>query len=258
MSWSIVFWIIGVWVVTASAAATGTDTYSPDYTWIKAVAICVAHILATQIRPLLRDRAQMVNSFAAGMSVTYIFLHLAPEIDDGHDLLGKFIYLFLLAGFTFYYGLEKYLLRSQAAEDGGDGRLRVILSLGSYWVYNWLIVVGLPDGPSISVFQVSLITIAIGLHLLYNDYDFGSEHPEMFDRWGRFVVASAPLVGLLCRVYLRPDIKVFKDIFTATLAGSVVYSVFKKELPHPERSSLKSFFVGILCYTVLLVLIDHV
>jgi zinc transporter ZupT len=254
-----VFWsLVAAGAATASAAVPETNSYSPDRTWIKAAAICILHLLATQIRPLLQDRAKMVSSFGGGMAVSYVFANLIPELGEGHEVVGELIYLFVLVGFVVYYGLESRISRSQPTARGGDHRSNFMLSLGSYWMYNWLIVFGLPDGPSVSAIHVSLMTVAIGLHLLHSDYDIGSEYPEMFNRWGRFVVACAPLIGLLCRFYFRPDGELVKDLLTAVLAGSVVYCVFKKELPNPERSSFKWFFVGIVVYTFLLVMVKQV
>jgi|GEM_PF-1174924 len=259
MSRSLVLWsIVAAGAVAASAPVPETSAYPPDRTWIKAVAIGVLHLLATQIRPLLSGRAQMINSFAGGMAVTYVFGQLLPELREGHEVVGELIYLVVLLGFVVYYGLETHISRSQSRAGDDARHSSFLLSLGSYWLYNWLIVFGLPDGPSVSAIHVSLMTIAIGLHLLHSDYDIGSEYPEMFHRWGRFVVACAPLVGLLCRFSFRPDGELFKDILTAVLAGSVVYSVFKKELPNPKLSSFRWFFVGIVVYTFLLVMVKQV
>jgi len=259
MSRSLVFWsLVAAGAVAASASVPEGSAYPADRTWIKAAAIGVLHLLATQIRPLLSGRAPMVNSFAGGMSASYVFLHLLPELDEGHEVVGELIFLFVLVGFVVYYGLERHISKSQPTAGDGARHSSFRLSLGGYWLYNWLIVFGLPDGPSVSAIHVSLMTVAIGLHLLHSDYAIGSEYPEMFNRWGRFVVACAPLVGLLCRFSFRPDGELVKDILTAVLAGSVIYSVFKKELPNPERSSFQWFFVGIGVYTLLLVMVKQV
>jgi len=255
---SIIFAFLLGGVVAASAAALDTSLSLPDLTWIEALILCVLHLLATQLHPLLDKRADIINSFAGGMSITYVFGHLLPELDEGHEVIGELIYLVVLIGFVVYYGLERHINKSRSTVEGGDDRAQLVISLGSYWVYNWLIVLGLPDGPSASLPHVLLMTAAMGLHLLHSDYDFGNEYPEMFKRWGRFLIASAPLVGLICRFYFQPEVEILKDTLTAILAGSVIYSVFKKELPYPERTNIVWFFVGILIYTFLLVLVRRV
>lgn len=241
-------------IVALAAVESETGMELPDYTWIKAIVICGLHLLATRIRPVIGKYDRMVNSFAGGMAATYIFLQLLPEVDEGHAVVGNMVYLFVLIGFVTYYGIEKYIHHSKTVTGGDHHGLRFRLLLRRYWFYNWLMIFGLPDGPGASVVHVALITLAMGMDLVHGDYSLGSEYPQQYDRWGRFAIASAPLVGLACRIYLRPEAEVVKDIMTAFLAGSIVYSVFRSELPHPEKASFRWFSIGIIGYTLLVVL----
>lgn len=255
MNRGIFFWAFAAGAVTAAALVPETGVHSPDGTWIKAVAICVLHLFVHQLRPLLNRYTVLISSFAGGMSVTYVFGSLLPELSLGHKVVGDLIFLIVLVGFVIYYGLDRRVRMGRPEAEGNNQRSAFMLTLGSYWLYNWLIVFGLPDGASVSAIHVSLMTVAMGLHLGYNDYLISNDYPALFDRWGRFVLATAPIVGLLCRFYLRPHVgELPKDILTAILAGSIIYSVFKNELPYPERTRFGVFLVGITTYTVLLIL----
>lgn len=96
-----------------------------------AVVLAVLHLLAPHIRrlPLVPERA--TGSFAGGLAVAYVFLHLLPELSEGNDSVGEAldnvvtitplldlgIFLVALAGFLLFYGLERLAQRSEPLGD---------------------------------------------------------------------------------------------------------------------------------------------
>jgi len=254
MKTNTVFWIVVMVIIIMTTVFFQPASFLQDTSWIKALTICVLHYFAPQIRPHLRKYEPYVNSFAGGMAVTYIFGHLLPEIDEGHEVVGELIYLLILLGFVVYYGLERRLRLSQQKQVGNHELSAFTLSMSGYWIYNFLIVFGIPASISASPFHLALVTVAMGLHLLHSDFEMGSKHPQLFDNYGRYLLVGAILAGYFCR-FLQPDSELFRDSMTAFLAGSIIYSVFKKELPHPEQTSVKWFLIGIITYTLLLILL---
>ncbi|WP_219412531.1 hypothetical protein [Pseudonocardia nigra] len=91
------------------------------------------------------------GSFAGGLAVAYVFLHLLPEIAEGNEAIGEAlsdvlrptplldlgIFLVALAGFTAFYGLERLAQRGSAAGEPTAGVYW--LHLGSFMIYNALI-----------------------------------------------------------------------------------------------------------------------
>ena len=56
-----------------------------------AVLLAALHLSAPSIRklPLVPERA--TGSFAGGLAVTYVFLHLLPEIAAGNEAIGELL-----------------------------------------------------------------------------------------------------------------------------------------------------------------------
>jgi len=254
MKTGIAFWIVIVISIIVVATIFEPATFMDDTSWMKALAIFFIHYFAPQIRPHLKKYESYIISFAGGMAVTYVFCQLLPEIDEGHAVVGELIYLFILLGFIIYYGLERYLRKLQKRNVKSIENYEFSLAFGGYWIYNFLIIFSIPDTLSVSHIHVLLMAFAMGLDLLHNDFEMGSKHPRLFDKWGRYLLAIATLAGYFCR-FLQPDGEAFNDIMTAILAGSIIYSVFKNELPNPERTSVLWFSIGIIFYTFLLVLL---
>jgi hypothetical protein len=104
-----------------------------------AVLLAGLHLAAPRIRklPLVPERA--TGSFAGGLAVAYVFLHLLPEIAAGNESIGEAlsrvlnptpltdlaIFLVALAGFTAFYGLERLADRRRPAPAGVGGRSAV-------------------------------------------------------------------------------------------------------------------------------------
>ncbi len=90
-----------------------------------AVALAALHLAAPRIRtlPFVPERA--TSSFAGGLAVAYVFLHLLPEVAEGNEAVGEAlsdvlhptplielaIFFVALAGFTIFYGLERLARR---------------------------------------------------------------------------------------------------------------------------------------------------
>jgi hypothetical protein len=93
-----------------------------------AVVLAGLHLAAPRIRRLPFVPEAVTGSFAGGLAVAYVFLHLLPELAEGNESVGEAlrrvlrptplvdlgIFLVALAGFTAFYGLERLADRRQA------------------------------------------------------------------------------------------------------------------------------------------------
>src|SRR3954454_17154285 len=93
---------------------------------VTALVLAGLHLAAPRIRklPFVPERA--TGSFAGGLAVAYVFLHLLPEIAAGNDAIGEAlsdvieptplvelgIFLVALTGFTIFYALERLAART--------------------------------------------------------------------------------------------------------------------------------------------------
>ncbi len=117
------------------------------------LALVGLHLLAPRIRRLPAVPEHATGSFAGGLAVAYVFLHLLPELAAGNEALGEVledvvditplldlaIFGVALLGFVIFFGLERAARRSpgDGRRDGEVGVLR--LHLASFALYNALI-----------------------------------------------------------------------------------------------------------------------
>jgi len=225
------------------------------------------HAAAPRIRrlPLVPETA--TGSFAGGLAVAYVFLHLLPELAAGNEAIGDalgdaveptplldlVIFLVALAGFAAFYGLERLARRGAAAATGGREPVGIYrLHLGSFMVYNGLITYTMALRLRTGLAFAVLFAIAMGLHFVLTDRGLEERYPRQFTGRGRLALAVALLVGWVLSAVLAPSSTLIVALLTALLAGSILLNVFKEEIPSGRRSSFGWFVVGLVLYAGLL------
>lgn len=238
--------------------------------------LAALHLLAPRIRklPLVPERA--TGSFAGGLAVAYVFLHLLPELAEGNEAIGEVlhdviqptplmdlaIFLVALAGFTAFYGLER-LADGHADPKGGAGPKTTgrsnggvyALHLGSFVVYNALITYTMALRLRTGILFAVMFTVAMGLHFVLTDRGLEEHYPRRFDLRGRLLLAAALVVGWGLAALFAPSSTLVVALLTALLGGSILLNVFRQELPSNRASSFGWFLTGLTMYAGLLALV---
>ena len=222
-----------------------------NWTMVFAVTIAAAHIVSPKMRQVIESHEHQFGSFGGGMAAGYVFVHLFPELDAGHDFIGDRIDGVVLIGLLMYYGAEVYLARKRLKHPETEGKHGFGIEISLGWVYTWLILYSLPDELTENGLTLVPGLIAVILHLVFSDSHLGKSYPKRFDGYGRFVLASAALAGWATDLFYFEDDPLISDVLTALLAGSVVYKLFKHEMPDGNKSSFGWFLVGTVSFTAL-------
>jgi hypothetical protein len=252
--------------------------------WIAAaltVVLAGLHLAAPWIRRLPMVPERYTGSFAGGLAVAYVFLHLLPEIAAGNEAIGEAlqdvieptpllelaIFLVALAGFTLFYGLERLAtahgardaLPAAAPAPGGERTVETAgvyaLHLGAFMVYNALITYTMVLRVRTGVAFAVLFTVAIGLHFLLTDRSLTEHYPRRFRTHGRLQLAAALVLGWLLAAVAAPTSTVVVALLTAFIGGTTLLNVFKEEVPSNRSSSFGWFTTGLVLYAVLLAVI---
>lgn len=224
------------------------STASVILPFLVAMVLAATHVAGPHLRRFFASHEESVRSLGGGMAAAYAFLLLLPELEYGHEFLGDGIHFLMVGGLLLFLALEIYLQRSE--ERGELSVARAFhLHIAMMWLYNWTVVYALPDLVLNVGAQAMISAAAIGLHLLYKDFVVGFHEREQFDRWGRFWLASAPLVGWACVFFFTPT-EAVSDLLFALLAGYLLQNVFRNELPGYHESKIRWFTGGVLLFTI--------
>ena len=224
------------------------------------------HYLSPWFANHLPGNGRSFVSFASGVAVAYVFLHMLPDLVEYNKPIGRFllhaqwltpftellIYIVALFGFLIYYGFD--LLAERYRDGGHNDGLVYGLHLTMFCLYNFLITYTMSLRALSSITATILFTIAMALHFVLTDRKFCRFYNIQFNHVGRFLLISALLVGWLCSVIFDPVNVLVAAFMVAFLAGSVLLNVFREELPATGLTSYCWFTFGALIITLILLL----
>jgi len=234
---------------------------------VLAVGLAIVHLFSSRLRWLNAVPRNRWLSFASGVSVAYVFVHLLPELSAAQEtiadnldstllFLEHHVYLVALLGLTVFYGLERSAKvsrqRNRQAGKGDFTEAEVFwLHIISFATYNALIGYLLLHREAPGVLNLLLFFVAMALHFVVNDFGLREHHKQPYDRIGRWVLAIAVIMGWIIGRETEIDRAAIAVLF-AFLAGGVVLNVLKEELPEERESRFWAFVLGVAIYAALL------
>lgn len=198
-----------------------------------------------------RSRASCATmaSFVGGVSLSYVVLHLLLELIQGgrvavHNVLpfapepAESLMLVLFAALVVFFMLYREVERAS----GSSYAYRLLML--PYVCYN--AVVGgalLGEETHKGALNLLLFLLALGLHMMVNDYLLTQQLPAEARRRWRLALAVAPVVGCLAWLWsgLPGDLYY---VLLAFIVGSNILSVLRHELPAPEDTRVGAFLAG--------------
>lgn len=232
------------------------------------VFLSIIHLVGYRLKFLNTIPRSRWLSFGGGVSVSYVFIHLLPELSSGQAVvmeskffLGNFVnhhlYLVSLAGLVLFYSLERIIRRkkeiiSQGSLDQGG---IFWLHISSFSLYNILIGYTMVNRDEGGIPSLFLFAVAMGFHFLINDFGLLHHHKNDYIKKGRWFLSISVIVGWISGVAISiPEISVL--IIFAFLSGGIILNTLKEELPDERKSRLDAFIGGVLAYATILILMD--
>ncbi len=98
-----------------------------------------------------------------------------------------------------------------------------------------------------------IFTFAMGLHFMLVDRRLNTAFPTLFKTKSRMVLLAALFLGWFLTDVTNPINVVLASFMIAFLSGSVLYEVFREELPVVNGVKFLSFSMGLISVAALLV-----
>jgi len=207
-------------------------------------------------------------SAAAGISVAYIFVDVLPELEfqrqvvlkaaQGAELLfaEQRIYLLALLSFVVVYGLEHMALvtREGRRETVAAGKTDAVywVHLAGYAAYSALIGYLVVNRAERGALALGVYAFAMAVHFLIIDHALAEEHGRAYAPRGRWLLATSVLVGWLVGASTPVSELVIARLF-AVLAGGVVITSLRAELPDDRQGRFWPFCLGAVTFAAFLI-----
>ncbi|WP_196258019.1 hypothetical protein [Pelagibacterium limicola] len=223
-----------------------------------AVGFALICIFAGRLSLVWRLDRNVWRSLAGGVATAYVFVFLLPELSAHHRAIEEqlfqrasaSLYALVLLGTCFYYGLEVFLSHSEGRT---YQRLGFWAHTAGFSLYYALIGYFLLRREDQSVGGELIYFLVLGLHAFALDIAFREQNHDLYDRYGRWVMAGSVLAGWAIGVAtIVPD--VFAGMAFALLAGGMILNVLKQELPAGGEGRYLPFIAGATICTALLMI----
>lgn len=235
-------------------------------TFILTIGFVSIHIFAKNLHVLNVITRHHFLSLSSGIAVSYVFVHLLPELNHYQKVLESsieynflsviesHIYIMSLFGLVLFYGLEIVVKKDKENDEESNSSLRIFqIHMGSFFLYNAIIGYLLVRGDYDGMKEIIMFFLAMSVHFIANDWSLRTSHQKIYHRYGRWLIAFAILFGWGLGVLVEVK-EVLVSLLVAFLAGGIILNVLKEELPEDKKSSIPAFLVGVMGYTVLLLL----
>ena len=180
------------------------------FSGLAAILLSLTHLFVNRLT-LLRDipRSKWL-SVAGGISVTYIFIHVLPELEEWQELftaegkkgfLKHHLYLVALTGLAVFYGLERAARltgpsrRDRSGPDETDNPTIFWIHILFFTLYNLLIGYLLIHRDTAELSDLVFFTLAMLFHFAVNDHGLHDHYAKRYHTRGRWIVSGAILLG---------------------------------------------------------------
>jgi hypothetical protein len=212
-------------------------------------------------------------SFAAGISVSYTFVHVLPALHeiraihtqspaDFYMVIPEYsVYLWTMAGFMVFYGLETMAARPRQGPEntpgdgGSEGPWKPWVHISGFAVYAWLLTY-MMVWTGKGTLTLCLFAVAMGMHILPIACSLSSEYQAVYDRRGAFLPALASIAGWASSLALDIPRPILLNL-VAVVAGGVIVNAAIAELPKEKEGRYWYFLGGAAVYTALLLTLSH-
>ena len=231
-----------------------------------ALLLALAHSLVNYLSEFITlDKSKYKScliSLVAGISVTYIFLHLLPGLYEGVLEIRNSLFIYVLVGFVLFHVTEKFIYRyvgkGKISED-----LKISHSFGLF-LYDFSIGILLVYFMSISVLEGLLFFIPVffhaglsnlGMHKIHGLHE--REQPVLRNRILRILLSGASFYGAFIAFYYGVSLGVAYAL-AGLVAGVLLYVVIREMIPREKEGNPMCFIIGVVLYALLIFIIQSI
>lgn len=206
-------------------------------------------------------------SFAAGISVTYIFLVLLPEVYEGTRHLNQHMFLFILLGFVTFHLIEKHIFQ-HTNKDKLYHELTIV-HRGSLFIYHVLVGIVIVRLVKENVFTGILFFLPLVFHSAINDIVVHRSHEILHEKnhklrrqalrkrmmhpIKKLFFASSTIMGVLIALAVAIPPKIGFAL-TGLVVGMLFLLVIRETIPPDKEGDATFFAIGVLTYSIIIAL----
>ena len=234
---------------------------------ILAIALALVHGFATRLPIFSIIPRFRWTSFAGGVSLSYVFLEIFPELSHTQQelqhsdiflvqYLENHVYILALIGLMVFYGLNFLAFRAKSLKQSKSEIVHYNSTI--FWIHisafaflNVIFGYLLQDLSEHTLIACGLFFIAVALHFFVIDDNLREHQKDLYDKHGRWFLVGAIILGAVIGQVVHLN-EAAVAIIWSFLTGSIILNVLKRELPDEKETCFGSFLPGTALFSILL------
>ncbi len=188
-------------------------------------------------------------SFVAGASAAYLFLNLMPHVYEGVTRLDRWVFLFILFGFTLVHVLEKYFYQHARGKELHFQNKE--LHFAVFFVY--YIIIGITFFDLVAergIGEGILFALPVLFYAAISRLSFGEIHGHLrAKRIFRTLISFATLIGIVV-AWLVTVPEILQLIMLSFIIGSLLHIMMVDFVPKEAAGRPLYFVVGAVLYSL--------
>jgi zinc transporter ZupT len=216
----------------------------------------IIHYFSEKLTPPEGAHRYRVISFAAGISISYLFLNLLPHTYEAASRLKHFVFVFFLLGFVLFHLAEKVIYQHADKKKLAE-ELKEVHSI-SFFFYHFVIGIVLYDKAHESKLEGILFFIPIALHAALSTASLSQIHGKIRESFGSKLLLSLSTIAGMIFALLVPIPNILDNILVSMIAGILLYIIVKEFLPEKEKGQPMFFLFGVLLFVGFYIILEYI
>jgi len=212
--------------------------------------LVIAHYISQRLNIQHDAHRMKIISFTAGIFITYLILHMLPQLYVNNLFLNRISLLSVLIGFSFFHTIEKYIYQHES----GDRLKMDLKSVHEFLLFLYYVVVGivLVSITQLNIVNGILLFIPILLFTALSTVSLKQVHEIMTSKKiTKTVLSISALFGALIGIFLDINIVIYDALF-GFVVGSMLYVIVVESLPKEREGNPLFFILGLVLYTIII------
>jgi len=206
----------------------------------------IIHFFSDKFKPEEGPKHYRIISFAAGISIAYLFLDLLPHTYEAAEFLQHWVFVFLLLGFAVLHLAEKYVYK-HADQEHTPSYLTEIHFV-SFFVYYFLVGIVVVERVHENTFEGVLFLFPIMIHAGLSSASLAQIHGRLRENiWRKIALSLSPILGVILAIFFSIPM-VLNNILISLIAGALLYIMVKEFLPEKKEGQPFFFILGMVLF----------
>ncbi len=192
-------------------------------------------------------------SFAAGLSSSYLFLLLLPEVYNGFLVLENFMFLILFIGFVSIHITEKYIYK-HVDKKRINQDVRTVHHI-TFFIYHFIIGIILVSFLKQSIRMGTLFFIPIWFHTTVSSIALTEiYHKHIKERTiTKLLLSLSAILGITLAVLVMTPTIIYFTLL-ALITGALTYIIVKDLTPKGKEGNINMFILGVISYSLIIII----